>query len=125
MNGPSIAIGRVPVMYRLPFIGKPRTAGPGKSHRQSSGPKKGKPAGKPAEGAADNRRPLHSGGQWQCKTETLLHLEQRFVHCGDPGDGFRSSINPPFRKFSLLSTSKVHLPAWGLRCSIGVAYQSG
>jgi hypothetical protein len=85
MNGPSIADSRVPVMYRLPYIGKPRTAGSGKSHRQSSGPEKGKPAGQPAEGAADNRRPLHSGGQWQCKTKTLLHLEQRFVHCGNPG----------------------------------------
>jgi hypothetical protein len=68
-------------MYRLPNIGKPRTAGPGKSHRPQSGPKKGKPAGQPAKGAVDNHRPQDSGGQWQCKTETLLQSEQRFVHC--------------------------------------------
>jgi hypothetical protein len=29
-------------MYRLPYIGKPRTAGPGKNHRHQSGPKEGK-----------------------------------------------------------------------------------
>jgi hypothetical protein len=32
-------------MYRLPNIGKPRTAGSGKSHRQRADPTKGKPAG--------------------------------------------------------------------------------
>jgi hypothetical protein len=45
VNGPRIAISRAPVMYRLPNIGKPRTTGSGKSHRQRADPTKGKPAG--------------------------------------------------------------------------------
>jgi hypothetical protein len=38
VNGPLIATYQVPVMYRLPQDGNPRTAGSGKSNRKVSGP---------------------------------------------------------------------------------------
>ena len=66
-NGLPIAIVRVPVMYRLPdkFQAALRTAGSGKSHRQSSGPSTGEfQPEKPVEGAADTTAVLICfGGQ--------------------------------------------------------------
>jgi len=55
---------------------------PARATAKRADPKKGRPAGQPAEGAANNSRPQDPGGQWQCKTETLLYLEQRFALCG-------------------------------------------
>ena len=60
-------------MYRLPYIGKPRTAGPGKNHRHQSGPKKGnRPDNlQKVRRITVGRKIREASGK--CKTKTPLH----------------------------------------------------
>lgn len=111
---------------------------PGKSNRQMSGPEKGinwpgtckkvrwKSAGH------DSGRPVAVA-----RPETPLREEWRFVHFGDSAYAYSERAADPACDNTpiisgLLGASKCysipqkpHLPVGTLRCSIGVAYQSG